>query len=435
MTLNKYKINILLFVIFTFYFVKLTFAQSGWIQQNSGITSKINAVYFENSQTGWSVGDSGKIIKTTNGGTNWFLLISGTTKNLKSLSFTSKDNAFTVGDSGIVLNTTNGGITWIYANFPNHNYYFSSVFFVNDLIGYIGGTPNDFLSISKIFKTSNGGDSWDSLSAEASFVKAIYFINPVIGWIIQVYNAGGVQHISKTMDGGLNWSYQFSYSHLNTVFFFNTLNGWTSGDGSGPTVFTTTNGGSSWNPCLFCGLSPVHSFFFIDSLKGWGASEGGIINTTNAGTNWIVQNNNHPLVIYNSIFFTDSLTGWVVGDSGTILKTTTGGVLTNFTNTSTEIPDKYYLSQNYPNPFNPTTNLEFGIPASRGESELRFVSLKVFDILGKEVATLVSAKLNPGIYKVNFDGSNLPSGVYIYKLISEGSNGVLSDTKRMVLLK
>ena len=424
--------KLIIIIVLLSLFSNNVFSQSGWIQQTSGITSKINAVYFENSQTGWSVGDSGKIIKTTNGGTNWYLINSGTFKNLNSLSFNSSNNAFIVGDSGIVLNTTNGGNNWNYSNFPNHNYFFNAVVFVNDSIGYIGGTPDDFFSISKVFKTSNGGDSWDSLSSEASFVKAIYFINPVIGWIIQGYNAVGVQHISKTIDGGLNWTIQFSNSSLNTVFFYNILNGWTSGYGSGFNVYKSTNGGSNWIPCLFCGLNPVHSFFFTDSLKGWGASEDGIIHTTNAGTNWIVQNSSHPLVTYNSIHFTDSLTGWVVGDSGIILKTTTGGVLTNFTNTSTEIPDKYFLSQNYPNPFNPVTHLEFGIP------ELEFVSLKIFDVLGNEVSTLVNENKPPGRYEVTFNarnamqGSDLPSGIYFYSLLIDGNT---MDTKRMVLLK
>jgi len=92
---------------------------------------------------------------------------------------------------------------------------------------------------------------------------------------------------------------------------------------------------------------------------------------------------------------------------------------------SQNIPDGYRLSQNYPNPFNPTTNLEFGI------SELGFVSLKVYDILGNEVMTLVNENMNAGSYEVKFDGSNLTSGVYFYKL----NTASFSQTKRMLLLK
>ena len=94
-------------------------------------------------------------------------------------------------------------------------------------------------------------------------------------------------------------------------------------------------------------------------------------------------------------------------------------------NVSSEVPAQFELSQNYPNPFNPVTNLEFGI------SKLGFVSLKVYDMLGKEIKTLVNEDMSAGRYVIDFDGSNLPSGVYFYKLDAGG----LSITKSMVLLK
>ncbi len=92
---------------------------------------------------------------------------------------------------------------------------------------------------------------------------------------------------------------------------------------------------------------------------------------------------------------------------------------------SSVIPDKFSLEQNYPNPFNPVTNLEFGI------SDLGFVSLKVYDMLGKLVKTLVNENLNAGNYKVEFDGNNLSSGIYLYTLNADG----ITETKRMILLK
>ena len=96
---------------------------------------------------------------------------------------------------------------------------------------------------------------------------------------------------------------------------------------------------------------------------------------------------------------------------------------------SSLIPLNISLLQNYPNPFNPITHLEFGI------SDLGFVTLKVYDILGKEVTTLVYEKLSAGNYKVEFDGSRLPSGIYFYRLVVSLSNpitaGEFTDTKRM----
>jgi hypothetical protein len=105
------------------------------------------------------------------------------------------------------------------------------------------------------------------------------------------------------------------------------------------------------------------------------------------------------------------------------------------------IPEKYSLYQNYPNPFNPVTKIKFEIPlfnppldkGGRGG-----VSLKIFNILGKEVATLVNENLQPGSYEVSFNGVNLSSGIYFYKLTSGdpgGSGQVFSDIKRAVLIK
>ena len=90
-----------------------------------------------------------------------------------------------------------------------------------------------------------------------------------------------------------------------------------------------------------------------------------------------------------------------------------------------EIPNYYFLNQNYPNPFNPVTNIKFGIPESGN------VRLVVYDILGREVATLMNERKNPGTYEVNFDASQLASGIYFYSLQTER----VTETKRMLLVK
>ncbi len=94
------------------------------------------------------------------------------------------------------------------------------------------------------------------------------------------------------------------------------------------------------------------------------------------------------------------------------------------------IAENFSLSQNYPNPFNPTTNIKFSIP-SQG-----LVTLKVYNTLGKEVSGLVNNTLNAGTYEVNFNASNLSSGIYYYKINFtniEGKN--FSDTKKLMLVK
>ena len=89
------------------------------------------------------------------------------------------------------------------------------------------------------------------------------------------------------------------------------------------------------------------------------------------------------------------------------------------------IASTYSLSQNYPNPFNPTTSINFSIPQDG------LVKLVVYDILGKEVATIVNGEQAAGTYQVTFDASRLTSGVYFYKITS----GDFSDVKKMLLVK
>ncbi len=89
------------------------------------------------------------------------------------------------------------------------------------------------------------------------------------------------------------------------------------------------------------------------------------------------------------------------------------------------IPTKYALDQNYPNPFNPTTSIKFSIP------EASNVKLTVFDITGREVAVLVNKSMGAGYYNVDWDASNLSSGIYIYQI----ETGSFTNIKKMVLLK
>ena len=124
---------------------------------------------------------------------------------------------------------------------------------------------------------------------------------------------------------------------------------------------------------------------------------------------------------------------WLVGCciNGVLYGDTT---LTEVTNLNTEIPDKFLLYQNYPNPFNPVTKIKFEIPEN-GFPIKTFgndrVVLKIYDLLGREIQTLVNEKLNPGSYEVIFDGSNYASGVYFYQLRS----GDFKEVKRAVLIK
>jgi len=124
-----------------------------------------------------------------------------------------------------------------------------------------------------------------------------------------------------------------------------------------------------------------------------------------------------------------SVTDWE-GASGYLLGCVIDGkvygdtIFTGIIKIDNTIPKNYYLSQNYPNPFNPTTKIDFNIPKSS------YVTIKVYDILGREITTLINKELKPGRYTVDFNGNNLSSGVYIYVLKVND----FSEAKKMILL-
>jgi hypothetical protein len=95
---------------------------------------------------------------------------------------------------------------------------------------------------------------------------------------------------------------------------------------------------------------------------------------------------------------------------------------------SSEVPNRYRLHQNYPNPFNPVTKIKFEIPVWNGRDRSALI---IYDALGREITTLVDEKLNAGVYSIDWDGTNYPSGVYFYQLTS----GSYSETKKMVMIK
>ena len=116
---------------------------------------------------------------------------------------------------------------------------------------------------------------------------------------------------------------------------------------------------------------------------------------------------------------------FITGESGEIFQyqETLTGTEQIYTN---NVPDGFYLEQNYPNPFNPSTTIKFGLPR-QGD-----VSLKVYDMAGREVANLINARMNAGQVEQRFDGSGLSSGVYFYSLVVDG---LVVATKKMVLVK
>ncbi|HJY63727.1 MAG TPA: YCF48-related protein [Ignavibacteria bacterium] len=417
--MNFLKIS---FIISTLLLFCLTsFSQSGWVSQSSGTSEHLRSVFFLNDMTGWAVGYAGKILKTTNGGTNWISQTSPTSNPLLSVFFISSLAGWAVGGLGDIIATGNGGTTWTLQTTGSSSA-LNSVYFISASTGWAVG---EFMVI---LKTTNSGTNWFPLLSGSVPLNSVIFTSVSTGYI-----AGNSGYVMKTTNGGTNWTVQNS----NVDYFLYSIHfpagsvttGYVVGMGTpSPPILKSTNSGMNWTIQPVPLGNALTSVYFTSVSTGWAAGWiGTIMYTSNGGTNWSDQSSGTPYSL-RSIYFVNSLTGWTVGDLGTILKTSNGGI-SALNPISNMIPEHYSLYQNYPNPFNPTTKIRFSIPAIDGSNG--DVSLKIYDNLGREAATLVNEKLKPGIYEAEFDGSNLSSGVYFYRL----SAGIYNEVMKMIMVK
>ncbi len=225
----------------------------------------------------------------------WYPLNSGTTTNLRAVFFINQNTGFVAGYSGIILKTTNGGLNWIPQSSGSQTW-FTSIYFIDANTGNIVGYDASV-------RTSNGGNTW-IVQNNLHYRYSIYFANSLTG-----YSAGAGYEVMKTTDGGISWFQKFvsSPNSFYSVFFIDANTGFF-GDGNGY-VHKTTDGGDSWTESHPGGNG--QSLYFTDLNTGYTASGPYIAKTTNSGLNWSSQY--YASTYYNSIFFVNSYTGFVVG--------------------------------------------------------------------------------------------------------------------------
>jgi photosystem II stability/assembly factor-like uncharacterized protein len=402
-----------------------------WVQLNSGTTSNLTKVVFTSTNTGYAIGGPGVIVKTTNAGASWQTLYSNNTEGLYGITFLDVNTGYVVGSSGLMLKTTNAGANWA-ISYPGSSQLFD-IYFTNAQTGWIVG------SYSTCLKSTNAGANWVSQQVPLSngLLKSVAFNNGK--GFIGVGVSGS--NLLTTTNGGTNWVDNKiragDISSFDVGFFGNF--GVTVGKEDlvnnvvRPIIFTTSNNGQNWVEYLIsdkkailwsvdiCQSNPNIVFavgnYYNDSVNG---NKGLIMYSTNGGVSWIceVWSSNQVLTGVT----TTSTDVYIVGDGGFIYK---AALPVGINQIGSTVPDKYILSQNYPNPFNPVTNIEFSVPKNGA------VKLTVFDITGKELAVLVNQILSIGKYKVDYNGANLSSGTYFYRL---QTNDFVA-TKKMVLIK
>ncbi len=292
-------------------------------------------------------------------------------------------NLVAVGDSGTVIKSTDNGFTWAVVNFPDFTN-LQTCEIRGDYILVGGSSPF-------IYQSEDCGGTWEMIGVGENF----------------------------SPDG------PFSF---NAIFFFDDNVGYIGGPFG--LLGKTTDAGANWATLLIPDFEQINDLFFISPDSGVGVGTNGLVRfTADGGITWEEDTEVTKLIggkNIKKIAVADEVSGRVIGDDGlNIIFTTDSSILTAISEDEIHIHN-YSLSNNYPNPFNPSTIIEYSLP------QYGFVTLIIYDMLGREIATLVNEEKPAGNYKFEFNASDLVSGVYYYH-ITVGNEFV--ETKKMVLLR
>ncbi len=455
-----------------------------WNYQTVPTPYGLYSVFFTDAQNGWTSGEGGNIFHTTDGGQNWGNQPTSILIDLNDLFFINADTGWAAGgdppsfpssSDRIILGTTDGGNTWNIQYFQTDATPMQSIFFIDSNNGYATGGSGELMH------TTNGGNVWtQQLVANGNDFRNLFFTDINTGWVTGDGGFPSYGVVYKTTDGGNSWNLTTLGMHqlLLGMYFTDDLNGWIVGvdysNGNMGIVYRTTDAGTNWEIQSIPSIDALFNIIFINSNTGWATGGNGNIITTEGSTpvelssftafvdknnvvlNWqtATETNNNGFQIErlkdSKIKNTNEWKsiGFVNGQGTTTEENSYSFVDDNLTtgkyqyrlkqidfdgsyeysetiNVQVLSPTEFSLSQNYPNPFNPTTTIKYSIPNPGS------VKLLVYNSLGEKVTELVDEYKEAGSYKINFDASDLSSGIYFYKLKA----GRFTSVKKLILLK
>lgn len=377
------------------------------------------SVNWSDETNGWLVSGSHipsecYCLRTTDGGENWFPDYSA--PGGAQVFFLDSNIGWMLweGDPSSIWRTTDGGISWSQHNIASGPW-IGGIHFVTAEIGWAFGSGG------AIRYTNNGGVSWSNQnSGTTNYVADIHFVNDQEGWAAGGYG-GGNGFIHHTVNGGTTWTLQTpatSY-HIFDITFINDLEGWVAC--AGGTVQKTTDGGLTWFSVGQVYHDYAEKILFINSMHGWlvarnaasssGDGRGFIYKTEDGGDSWVLEwYDTWVKSSISDITMQSDTTLWACGYHDILLKYNMFPVGTD----DLSLPI-VRLFGNYPNPFNPTTTISYQLQVKVD------VTLKIYNVQGREVRMLVNENQPAGKHSVVWDGTNatgkpVGSGIYFCKL-------------------
>ncbi|HSP87586.1 MAG TPA: T9SS type A sorting domain-containing protein [Ignavibacteriaceae bacterium] len=419
------------------------YSQVFWETIKSPVDVELRRVFYLDSLHLWAAGDSGTIIFSSDMGKSWNIQSSGLPERIEDLFFLNDSLgwALTWSSTGTdyqskILHTVNGGLNWTSTDYRIPNILLNAIFFLDSLNGWICGAPFDFSF------TSNGGATWNAAIIDTGSsnlpVNEIKFSTPQYGFAV-----GGAHDIVgvvwQTTNGGELWkSYSVGPDHFMDFVFQDSVTAFALTaeiEGfyfTGKLRFDLEQ--STWDYEDLDLYANVTGIDLRTDYEAWGTigtiTKSFIVSNDSLRT-WELIDTPDSMYFAFDIDFADSIHGIAVGEEGNIFRYIPQKPVSVLED-NIKTPNEFILYQNYPNPFNPTTKIKYTI-SSNVKSQMSKVILKVYDVLGNKVATLVDEEKNPGSYEIEFnaDEYNLSSGIYFYQIKA----GDFISAKKLILMK
>jgi photosystem II stability/assembly factor-like uncharacterized protein len=403
-----------------------------WEPADDGIINSLTinalAVYCTESGSSIFAGSfpSGVFLSTDNG-SHWGAVNNGINSiDINALTITGK-NIFAGGPTGVFL-STNNGTSWATVGLSN----------TGEVVSLLSATDakGDILILagtwSGLFISPDNGKTWDNTGLEWDITALTWSPNGQGG--INIFAGTRGSGVFLSTDDGVTWSSLHNgipvIENISALIF----RGKNLFAATDYVLYVSADDGASWSPTGL-NTSTISSNTWIYSLavdtngtNGLdvfaGTNDHGVLLSKDGGATWAAANAGLTDLCIYSLAVSDSYLFAGTNVSG-VWKRPLSELTAIHEPSPGKVPQIFSLYQNYPNPFNPSTNISFNVPSRS------FVSLKVFNLLGKEVASIVSEILSTGNYTRQWNAARMPSGVYFYRLQA----GSFTETKKLLLLR
>jgi photosystem II stability/assembly factor-like uncharacterized protein len=438
---------------------------STWTSSNTGMGPKdVRALIVTGSSSLMAGAYYAGVIRSTNTGASWNRSVSGFPSGSSVTGLYSSGSTVLAGTHDGVFRSLNNGLTWNKLTGTNDTVNYSLVrgiclkgdtIFIGTIyqlqatvyrstdngatwemrgngfpanlsdINSLTVSGNNILAASSggIYYSSNYGDNWIHANSPSKEVT-----NIAKGGVYEYAPYSDLESIYRSADDGVNWSV-ISQAVADVYTSISARDNFACVGSIFQSIHVSTNNGANWVSVSGIPLSTtVYSVYYVPNSSM-------VLAAVDLGPDYIFISTDNGISFssYSDGLGVNASAKWFTAtDSFLIAGTDYNGVwrrirpeLVGVASQQNEVPREYQLEQNYPNPFNPTTKINYSIPRTG------FISLKIYDMLGREVAVLVNEFKQPGKYSLTWDAGGTASGIYFYKITSEQFTSI----KKMVLMK